>query len=169
MIVGDMDSLVCGSWPRTVRRVRVAEQETTDLEKVLRVGGLPRRDGVVWFCGLTGGRPDFTLYNLHLLGRWAGMRVAAVERGCFVFPVGGRFRWDGVGGGHRVSFLPLERVRVRRAEGFVYPFGGRVLVPGRFESVSNETSGGVLVLETEGCGLLFLSDAALAGALPWES
>jgi thiamine pyrophosphokinase len=169
LVVGDMDSISRNPLPKKVRVVRIEEQDSTDLEKVLRVLGIRAlASSIVYLVGLTGLRSDFTLYNLHLLGRYAGLRFAAVDDFFYMFPVRDRFRLGRLVSGRGVSFLPLERTKIRKAEGFAYPLTGLRLEPGGLESVSNRIEGTGISLDlSSGRGILFVDKAAFGRSLPW--
>lgn len=137
-IIGDIDSLgdPAGWGPRT-RLIRIAEQETTDFEKVLYSTSAP----VTIALGVTGKRFDHTLAALDAVARYApSRRIILVDECDIALPLAGRFDFS-VEPGARVSVHPLTPTRFARSQGLRYPLDGLLLAPGVRTGTSNEATG----------------------------
>lgn len=120
VIVGDLDSLEENSrHARSVEVVRVAEQETNDLEKAMRLCAARGWKNAV-IVGATGRREDHTIGNVYrALGY--GLEIVS-DYGRFV-PVAGR-KSVRVARGSGVSiFAPDPRTRMS-SRGLVWPLAG---------------------------------------------
>ena len=135
-VLGDMDS-IRATIPQTIPRLEIPEQDSTDLEKALRVIDAPLCVGI----GFLDGRLDHTLAAMHaLIG--AENRVAVLlgaEDVVFAAPMDWRAE---VPVGTRISFYPVRRVPAVGSEGLRWPIDGLRMEGGRQIGVSNETVSG---------------------------
>ena len=139
-LVGDLDSVDPAA--RTAlppgRVVAVAEQETTDLQKVLEhAAALGVKSAVL--LGFTGGRTDHTLWNLSLLKRYGDrMDLRFVDDHCELRRVGSRIRFR-ARAGQKISLCPLDGPANRiTTSGLKWQLRGEDLVPGERGGISNE-------------------------------
>lgn len=142
LVIGDLDS-VSGTARRKARKtVRINGQDSTDLEKAmawLERNGLGRRRTVL--AGFTGGRTDFTLYNLHLLRRFAGRDIAMIDDFFTIYPARSGTELTDLKKGTLVSLLPLCRTDGVTTTGLKWNLKNAVLEPGGLESASNRVAG----------------------------
>ena len=165
-VIGDLDSLEdVDGWSARLgpRLIRVAEQETTDLEKCLLRLDAPFFLGV----GFLGGRVDHELAALHAL--IADPRpILLIGREDVVLSAGRGLALD-LPAGVRFSVLPMRRVRAVAGSGLLWPVGGLTFEAGARIGSSNETTGPVSLRFDRPGALLALPrarlDAALAGLL----
>lgn len=137
-IIGDMDSLDHrAEWEGDpdVRVIEVAEQESTDFEKCLRLTRAP----LTLAAGFLGGRFDHSLAALHALLRFPDRRVLLVgeEDVTFLAPLHWRAR---LAPGCRVSIWPIAPCRGIASEGLVWPLRGLDLAAGGVIGTSNRAS-----------------------------
>jgi len=137
-VIGDMDSLEDRAWweaAEDVEVVAVTEQDTTDLEKCLRLTRAPLYLG----AGFLGGRFDHALAALHALLRHADRRIVLVgeEDVAFLAPRDWR---AGLAPGARVSLWPLTPVTVEASSGLVWPAEALALEVGRVIGTSNRAA-----------------------------
>src|SRR5690606_31870769 len=113
-------------WPKMVRLLPLAEQDTTDFEKTLYSTRAP----VTVALGMTGRRFDHTLAALDAVARHArGRRIILVDEADLALAVSGPFSFA-VAPRERVSVHPLGPIRFRRSVGLEYPLDGLRLAPG---------------------------------------
>ena len=132
-VLGDMDS-IRATVPQNVPTIELPEQESTDLEKALRVVDAPLCVGI----GFLDGRLDHTLAAMHAL-------VGATNR--FAILLGGEdvvfaapMEWRAeVPVGTRISFYPVRRVPAVGSKGLRWPIDGLLMEGGQQIGVSNET------------------------------
>lgn len=136
-IIGDFDSLVDrGAWDARTRLIPIAEQETTDFEKVLYATSAPVTVGL----GMTGKRFDHTLAALDAVARYAAARrIILVDEDDVALGLAGPFDFT-VEPGARVSVHPLTPTRFARSTGLTYPLDGLLLAPGLRTGTSNEAA-----------------------------
>ena len=139
-IIGDFDSLQRPEdWLGRTRLVRIAEQETTDFEKVLYSTTAPVTIGL----GMTGKRFDHTLAALDAVSRHAkGRIIILVDESDLAMALTGPFTFE-VGEGERVSVHPLVPIKFRSSIGLDYPLNGVRLAPGERTGTSNAATDGV--------------------------
>jgi thiamine pyrophosphokinase len=139
VIIGDFDSLSNPfTWLGKAHLMQIAEQETTDFEKVLYSTRAP----VTVALGMTGGRFDHTLAALDAVARHAAeRRIVLVDEEDIALGLVGPIRFT-IDPGARVSVHPLAPVSFARSEGLDYPLDGLLLAPGVRTGTSNSTSGG---------------------------
>jgi len=163
-VVGDMDSLGRADRGRLAPGVlhRVAEQDSTDFDKVLlRVSG-PFAVGV----GFLGRRADHQLANLSALVRHRHLPCALLGRSDVVFacPPGIAVA---LAEGTRVSLFPLAPV-AGASEGLHWPIDGIAMAPAGRHGTSNRVAEGAravrLRFDTPGM-LAIMPRAALAAVL----
>jgi thiamine pyrophosphokinase len=142
----DLDSLaVPTGWAGRTRLIRIAEQQTTDFEKVLYSTRAP----VTVALGMTGGRFDHTLAALDVVARHARERhIVLVDATDLAFAARGAVRLA-LEPGERVSVHPLGRVRFARSEGLLYPLDGLEFAPGEGTGTSNAATEDAVVIEPE--------------------
>ena len=145
-IIGDFDSISDPeSWLGRTRLIRIAEQETTDFEKVLYTVHAP----VTIALGMTGKRFDHTLAALDAVARYASDRIIIlVDEADVAMALTGAFSFD-VDAGDRVSVHPLKPIKFRRSIGLKYPLDGLRLAPGERTGTSNEAELGPFRIEPE--------------------
>lgn len=138
-VIGDMDSLAD---PEAFRAAgvavhRLAEQETTDLEKCLYSVAAPLLLGV----GFLGGRVDHELAALNALVRYPAPPVVLIGEAdvCFLCPP--LLALD-LPAGTRVSFFPLAPAVGRVSEGLFWSVEGLAMAPGGRIGTSNRALGG---------------------------
>jgi thiamine pyrophosphokinase len=136
-IIGDFDSLADRSaWDARTRLIPIAEQETTDFEKVLYSTTAPVTVGL----GMTGKRFDHTLAALDAMARYAAARrIILVDEDDVALGLAGPFDFT-VEPGARVSVHPLTPTRFARSAGLKYPLDNLLLAPGVRTGTSNEAS-----------------------------
>ncbi len=155
LVVGDMDSL--GFTPKTVATFSVpAEKDFSDGELALRQAILRGFDCIDIYGGW-GGRPDHSLFNLHLLKLARDLGATAVLRGDSfdVFYVDGNFFTE-ASPGDFVSIVPFsETVHIIKSKGLKYPADGAVLTKSDTLGLSNEcTENALFISVKEGSALL---------------
>lgn len=155
LVVGDMDSL--GFTPKTVGTFSVpAEKDFSDGELALRQAILRGFDCIDIYGGW-GGRPDHSLFNLHLLKLARDLGATAVLRGDSfdVFYVDGNFFTE-ASPGDFVSIVPFsETVHIIKSKGLKYPADGAVLTKSDTLGLSNECTENTLFISVkEGSALL---------------
>jgi thiamine pyrophosphokinase len=141
-VIGDMDSL------RDPGRLaaggtalhRLAEQETTDLEKCLYSVATPLALGV----GFLGGRLDHTLAALNAVVRHAGP-VVLIGAGDLCFRCPPELALE-LAAGTPVSLFPLGPARGTRSVGLRWPVEGLALDPAGRIGTSNAATGGLVRL-----------------------
>lgn len=158
VIIGDLDSLSSATtqdWPGA-RIIRVADQETTDLEKALNFllqAGCER----VTVLAATGLRSDHTLANFSILLKYhrrmdirfrdAFSEISVVEGECTL----------AIPAGTTVSLLPMEPCIGVTTTGLQWNLRQTTLAPGVRESISNRViSSPVVVRIDRGRALLFV-------------
>ncbi|MEJ6394304.1 thiamine diphosphokinase [Gymnodinialimonas sp. 2305UL16-5] len=167
LVVGDMDSLTAQA--REVippdRLHPIAEQDSTDFEKVLRVTEAP----LVLAVGFTGGRLDHGLAALHALIRFCDRAVILLGGEDLIFHTPRHIDLI-LPPDSRLSLFPLGPVRVR-GTGVKWPKAGLDIVMDPMTKIgtSNEVTKGQVALATDRPGLLTILPAtsldAAIGAL----
>ncbi len=151
VVVGDMDSLPPDA-AVPGERLRLAEQDTTDLEKALLVA-LDRGCTGAVILGAGGRRWDHFVGNLSLLARYADrLRIEAGDAHGWltVLRPHARHTLD-LPPGATVSFLPLPSAGGVTLSGVRWPLADATLgLDGRV-SISNEATGAVTVRYEAGC------------------
>ncbi len=163
LVIGDMDSLtpdLAATFPPE-RICRIAEQDSTDFAKVLRVISAP----LILAVGFLGRRLDHTLAALNALVRHEGSPVLLLGEHDLCLHVPGQIGLD-LPAGSRLSLFALAPVRAQ-GTGLVWPLEGLGMHPGGQIGTSNEVdeSGQVrLAFDMPGT-LLMLEPAALGAVL----
>lgn len=138
MIIGDLDSIKSSTVKvfRSVLTRRVAEQNSTDLEKAIRF--LIRKNyRQIDVLGALGGRVDHVVGNLSTLGKYrrsAGIRFA--DNSGYLVPVGSSLTWEAVPG-TTVSLIPLGRCEGIVTSGLKWELKNGTLELGVRDSTSN--------------------------------
>ena len=162
LVIGDFDSLA----GRLIdgrdgpRLLQINDQHTTDSEKSLLYLA-ERGIAEAVLLGATGWRIDHTVYNCHLLERFAD-RVRLCIAGPFADVVrlgaGESVSWE-LSEGTRFSLLPLAgTVSGVTMEGALYPLLGETLETGAFATVSNRVAMSPLLLAVGEGSLLVAVD-----------
>ncbi len=160
-VIGDLDSI-----SETARRkfatqlVHVAEQVSTDLEKVLHQVKAPLLIG----AGFLGGRLDHTFASLNVLARYADHPLVLMDEVscCFRCPDNGLTLAPPVG--TDLAVLPMERLYAT-TDGLQWDMNGLELRPlGRISS-SNRTAAPEVRISVTGTAIITLPLAQLAHAI----
>ncbi|TPE53542.1 thiamine diphosphokinase [Amaricoccus solimangrovi] len=152
-IIGDIDSL--GSDPAREGAPpvhRIAEQDTTDLEKCLYSIEAPLYLGV----GFLGGRVDHELAALNALARHPERRMILIGESdlCLRCPEAGlRLSAEA---GERVSLFPMGPARGTRSVGLTWPVTDLELAPAGRIGTSNSALGGPLEIGFSGGPVLVI-------------
>jgi len=156
--IGDLDSISPRARKKARKIVRVPDQDSTDLEKALAWCGRNAADKKqVVLAGFTGGRTDFTLYNLFLLKKFADRDPVMIDDSFTVFPARSGTPLSGLVKGTRISLMALERTVAVTTSGLKWNLRNGTLEPGRLQSVSNRvTSPVVTVVFKKGFLLWFI-------------
>lgn len=164
-VIGDLDSLSDAGRAALGGAVHlVAEQETTDFDKVLRSVAAP----FVLALGVLGGRVDHELAALAALLA-APMPVLAVGVRDVVFAAPARLTLE-MRAGDRLSLFPMARV-TGTSRGLDWPIDGLVFAPDGRIGTSNRVGDGRVDLAFDGPGMLVILprtrlDAALDAIAP---
>lgn len=157
-VIGDMDSL---RDPEALRARgamlhRIAEQESTDLEKCLYSVEAPMFLGL----GFLGGRMDHTLAAMNVLVRYAATPVVLIGARdlCFVCPP--QLALD-LAAGTRVSLFAMGRATGLLSEGLRWPVDGLMLAPDGRAGTSNAALGGRLRLGFDAARVIVILPADL--------
>lgn len=160
IVIGDFDSLAGRilAGKGGPRFLQVVDQYTTDSEKALLfLADVGYEEAVL--AGATGWRLDHTLFNVHLLERFADrLRICLVGHDADIVRLepGSRVAWD-LPPGVRFSLLPLSgTVTGVTIEGALYPLLGETLAPGGPATISNRVTMSPLLLSV-GEGSLLVS------------
>jgi len=165
-VIGDMDSLLPEDQARLDPGVlrRVAEQDSTDFDKVLARIDAPLAVGV----GFLGLRVDHQMANLSALVRHRRVPCLLLGAHDVVFAVPPRIELR-PSPGMRISLFPLAPV-AGRSEGLHWPIEGLAMAPAGLHGTSNRVAEGAAAvrLEAEAPGLLAIMprealEAAAAG------
>jgi len=159
-IIGDLDSLVDPEgWPIATKVIRIAEQLTTDFQKVL----YSTEARVTVALGMTGKRFDHTLAALSAVTEVAKTRkVILVDEFDIALALSGAFSFA-VKEGERVSIHPLMPIDFTTSSGLLYPLDGLHMAPGALIGTSNSATEGAveIVPKDETPWLLILEKAHL--------
>ena len=138
-VIGDLDSVDLGKMEFAgIETVFIADQNSTDFEKCLRVISAPLIIGV----GFLGGRLDHQLAVLNALASNATQPVVIVGQGevCFLCPPEFTLALPK---NTRFSLFPLAESRCE-STGLIWPLDGLTLSPTGQIATSNAALGGVL-------------------------
>ena len=162
-VIGDFDS-VDGCHADALSDsilIRIAEQETTDLEKCL----YSLRAPLVIGCGFLGERTDHALAAMSALLRYRDQRAILLGEGDLVFHWPESLELE-LPSGMPVSFFPLAPLRGVASEGLEWPVAGIDFAPGARIGTSNRATGGRMQAAFDGPGMLaVLPFAALDAAV----
>ncbi|TYO91501.1 thiamine diphosphokinase [Oceanicella actignis] len=153
-VIGDMDSVADPARWRDdpeVRFVPVDEQDSTDLEKCLRLTRAPLYLG----AGFLGGRMDHSLAALHALLRHADRRVVLLGAHDVAFAAPPLWRAR-LAPGARVSIFPLAPCRAHGSRGLRWPLDPLALAAGSVIGTSNEAAAEEVTLRFDGPGAVIL-------------
>lgn len=158
-VLGDMDS-IRAAIPQTTPRLEIAEQNSTDLEKALRVVDAPLYVGI----GFLDGRLDHTLAAMHALIGAEGRAAILLGAEDVVFAAPMEWRAD-LPVGTRISFYPVRRVPAVGSKGLRWPIDGLLMEGGRQIGVSNETVSGSIAAWFSGRGAVTILPRACLSAV----
>lgn len=131
-VIGDMDS-IRSAVPAEIPRLSIAEQDSTDLEKALRIVSAPLCLGI----GFLSGRLDHTLAAMHALVAAEGRAAVLIGAEDVVFAAPEEWRAE-LEPGTRVSVYPVRRVVAVGSKGLRWPLDGLLMEGGSQIGVSNE-------------------------------
>jgi thiamine pyrophosphokinase len=159
-VIGDLDSLGPEApWLAAGVAVhRIAEQDSTDFEKCLRLIEAP----LYLALGLSGDRLDHFLAALSVLAAMPERRAILIGEDDFLFLAPEALELD-LPRGTRISLWPIADTRVTRSEGLVWPAAGLVLSPTGRTGTSNQTAGGTVRLGFERRGVFVILPLAALG------
>ena len=139
-VVGDLDSVDAGVLERLprARRIQVADDDNTDLEKVL-LHALSLGVRQAELLGFTGRRTDHTLWNLSLLRTFGDrMDLRLVDDHCEIRLIRDEIRFR-ARLGLKLSLCPLTGpVQGIVTRGLRWPLQNEELAPGARDGISNE-------------------------------
>lgn len=164
-VIGDIDSLrdPDALRARGVPVHRIAEQESTDLEKCLRSVAAP----LILGLGFLGGRIDHHLAALNALARHGERPAILIGGGDLVFLCPPVFAIEAPAGA-RVSLFPLRALRGVVSEGLRWPVAGLAMAPDGRIGTSNVALGGPLRIGFDAPGMLVILPVDLLGAVVAE-
>jgi thiamine pyrophosphokinase len=137
-VIGDMDSLSATARARLADRLfPIAEQDTTDFDKALRLIAAP----FVLGLGFAGARADHGLAVLNTLARHPDRRCFIIGARDVIFLCPPEIRLD-LPRGTRLSLFPMGPVQ-GDSEGLRWPLSGLDFAPDGMIGTSNEVSGPV--------------------------
>jgi len=158
LIIGDLDSVI----PLTkrvfsdVETIHIADQNSTDLEKVLDYLTAHSFARAV-VVGATGAQIDHTLANISILLKYRDRLDIVFKDALFDM-----FFINGVttvmtAPGQRISLMAMGRCEGVTTQGLLYPLEGDTMAFGVREGVSNEATGNeVTVTVAGGCMLMMV-------------
>ena len=161
IVIGDMDSIDEASRARipAARLHRIAEQESTDLDKALRSISAP----LVIATGFLGRRLDHQLAALASLVRLEHLPCLLLGKRDVCFHLRGEVALE-LEPGSRLSLFPMLPVS-GRSQGLKWPIEGLRLAPDGMIGTSNRVVEGPVRLAAEGPGLLVIVPRRALGAV----
>ncbi len=156
LIIGDMDSISPGSLASGAEQLFVADQDTTDCDKLL---GQAAQEGhpSITLIGVEGDLPDHVLATLQSAARSELDVRLAYRRGVGWIVKPGRPRRLATKPGRRLSLLGLEPCDGVHLTGCQWPLKGAQLGIQKSTSISNRTEAEqVTVTIDKGAALLFI-------------
>jgi len=138
LIIGDLDSIKASTVRSfsTVRTRRVADQNSTDLEKALAWAVRAGYSEIV-VMGATGGRLDHLTGNLSALGKFARRaRLTFIDNDGEMFAVGSELAFDAPVG-TTISLIPLGRCEGIVTHGLKWELRNGTLEMGLRDGISN--------------------------------
>ena len=173
-VIGDFDSVSDAARARIPedRFHRISDQETTDFDKALRSIAAP----LILAIGFTGGRIDHTLACLDVMLRYSDTRCILSGEADVLCLLPPELRLQ-LPAGTRLSLFPLRSVKVDSV-GLKWSTDGLSFAPGERSGTSNEATGGEVVLQAFGPGMLLilpgdvlehLAEALVAAERTWSS
>jgi len=160
VLIGDLDSASPAAKKKVRRVVAVADQDSTDLDKALdwlTANGFAKARIVL--AGFTGGRSDFTLYNIHRLRRYGRLDLVMIDDLFTVFAARSGTAVPGLEKGTLVSLVPVLRSAGVTTTGLKWNLKNAVLEPGGLESASNRASAATVRVTYRGGFLLWFVGA----------
>lgn len=158
-VIGDMDSISDAAAQAFDGLChRVAEQDTTDFEKVIARIRCP----LVLALGFLGGRLDHQMAALNVLGRYSDRAIILFGEDEIVFLAPGALRLS-VTPGDRVAVLPLGHSQVTTS-GLTWDMVGQDLHPTGLVSSSNQAAEAEITIAATGPVLITLPMTALDAA-----
>ncbi|MBI2619274.1 MAG: thiamine diphosphokinase [Ignavibacteriales bacterium] len=138
LIIGDLDSIKSATVKKfkKVKTRRIADQNSTDLEKAL-LWAIRKGYDEIMVLGATGGRVDHLTSNLSALGKFSRKaRIRFVDDLGVMMAVGSELTFHAMEG-TTVSLIPLSRCEGIVTNGLKWELKNSVLEPGVRESTSN--------------------------------
>jgi thiamine pyrophosphokinase len=154
-IIGDLDSLEDRNyWEQKTEVIHIAEQDSTDLEKVLN-----QTDAELYLAfGFAGNRFDHTLEILHVLSKYRNKNIIFFVGDDIIFRL--PKKWTAKFPiGTRISLYPLHETTVLRSEGLKWPLNGIIMRQGHLIGTSNETVCEEVFIEQQDAQLVCVTDA----------
>jgi thiamine pyrophosphokinase len=141
VILGDLDSIRPKTLRafRTVTLLRIADQESTDLEKAIR-HCLKMGYNAIDIAGATGDRVDHTAGALGCLRRFAGRASLKLYDAVGSIETAGRSITLSTRKGEKISLIPLTRCSGVTTTNLRYPLKRGTLELGVREGISNEAT-----------------------------
>ena len=160
-VIGDMDSIEASDRAQISadRIIPVAEQDSTDFEKVLQRVNAPICLGV----GFLGGRVDHELAALSALVRYADRKVILIGEQDIIFVLPQRFAID-LSMDERVSLFPFGACDVTSV-GLYWPTNGLRFHPKSQIGTSNKATGPIELICSDPNMLLILPRETLVSAM----
>lgn len=156
LVIGDMDSVRTESLKLCREVIKNKDQNFTDLEKALNLIIGRKKKYSVLVAGATGGRTDFTLYNLHLLKKYRSMDLSLVDDSFIIRYADKPVVVKNTADKCLISLLPLGRTGKAESRGLKFPLAGRSLSPGGQESISNRKRAKIIRVDPKGPVLIFI-------------
>jgi len=146
MIIGDVDSLQdYEHWQSVTHVKKIAEQDTTDLEKCLY-----STDASLYIAlGFIGGRLDHTLATLHTVQKYHPRKsviLAGSEDLILIFSASVKLPLPT---DTRVSVYPLSQTVFTSSRGLQYPLDGLKMMQGELIGTSNKSSEDSIEIQAE--------------------
>ncbi|MFA6427889.1 MAG: thiamine diphosphokinase [Candidatus Magasanikbacteria bacterium] len=157
VIIGDLDSLQNkGEWETKTNVIHVADQNSTDLEKVL----LLTEASLYLAFGFTGDRFDHTLEIMHILSKYRNKQVIFFVGNDIVFRIPKLWK-IGLPVGTRISLYPLHKTKILKSSGLKWPVDQLEMRQGYMIGTSNETVDTQIMIEQDEPHLVGVAHADL--------
>lgn len=161
-IIGDFDSVDLATLAKIPvdRRIHIAEQDTTDFEKCLRLISAP----VILGVGFLGSRLDHQLSAISVLTKYPDKRCILLSKADLCFHLPPQINLN-LPAGSRISLFPFAPVQ-GQSDGLRWPITGLQFSPSGQIGTSNEVTDGPVSLRMDGPGMIaILPQKALPAVL----
>ena len=157
LVMGDLDSVSEQKIQNmdTQKFIKISDQHTTDLEKVLLNTGSPLTIGI----GFLGSRIDHELAALSALVKFSHKKIILIGEKDIVFLVPPSFSLSSFDG-MRVSLYPLDSVKVQ-SDGLKWSTEGLTMKPTDKIGTSNQAAGKIIKLVPDEPKLLLILPKSL--------